>query len=50
MARVLDKNFDKKIFKVNILESVSNSNTIVETPVITEVTSESLSKIFNLGD
>ncbi len=50
MARVLDKNFDWKIFKVNILESSINNNIIKETPIITEVTSESLSKIFNLGD
>lgn len=50
MARVLDKNLDRKIFKVNILESSTNNSIIKETPIITEVTSESLSKIFNLGD
>lgn len=50
MAWVLNKFFDKQIFKVNILESQSNSNVLVETPIIMDVTSESLSKVFNLGE
>ena len=41
---------ERRFFKVNILESHSHSNKITETSVITEVTSESLAKIFNIGD
>lgn len=32
MARVLDKNLDKKIFKVNILESSIDNSKVIETP------------------